>query len=155
MSGFTINTVTVSGNQTRDPEHRTTPGGTSVCKIRLAVNDRVKNKTTGDWEDRANYFNVTVFGGLGEWLANNSKQGDGLVVSGRLSWHSWETDGNKREMVEIIADSIQPRGGGNGGGGGGGSSRSQESDIPFDTSDLPSVDAPPLVPAAADDDIPF
>ena len=153
MSGFTINTVTVSGNLTRDPEARTTPGGTELCKLRIAVNDRVKNKTTGDWEDRANYFSVTIFGGLGTWVANNLKQGDGLVVSGRLSWHSWETDGNKREAVEIIADSIQPRG--SGGAGGSSSSRSDDSDIPFDTSGLPEVGAAAATPSAVDDDIPF
>ena len=89
-------------------------------------------------------------------MANNLKQGDGLVVSGRLSWHSWQTDdGNKREMVEIIADSIQPRGGG---GGGGSSSRSDDADIPFDTSGLPEVGATAAAaatPSAVDDDIPF
>ena len=46
MSGFTLNYAVVSGNLTRDPEARTTPGGTELCKLRIAVNDRVKNKTT-------------------------------------------------------------------------------------------------------------
>jgi single-strand DNA-binding protein len=151
MSGFTINSVTISGNHTRDPELRNLPSGTSVCKCRLAVNDRVKNKDTGDWEDKPNYFDVTVFGNLGSWLANNQGRGDGITVHGRLSWHEWETpEGQKRQAVEVIADTIVPQRD-SGGGGGGGGSRSSDTDVPIDTGDL----IPAAVPSAADDDIPF
>ena len=69
MSGFDINTVTVSGNLTREPELRNLPnGGQSVCTLRIAHNDRYKD-ASGNWADRASYFDVSVWGGLGEWMA--------------------------------------------------------------------------------------
>ena len=67
MAG-SINSVVIVGNLTRDPELRATPSGTSVCSLRIAVNDRVKDQTTGEWGDKANYFDVDVFGGQGETL---------------------------------------------------------------------------------------
>ncbi len=60
-----INNVTLVGNLTRDPETRAA-GTTTVCSLRLAVNDRVKDPATGEWGDRANYFDVDVFGSRGD-----------------------------------------------------------------------------------------
>src|SRR5918911_712875 len=57
-----INRVVIEGNLTRDPELRQLPSGNSVCKLRVAVNDRVKDRDSGQWSDRPNYFDVTVFG---------------------------------------------------------------------------------------------
>jgi single-strand DNA-binding protein len=158
MPGFNINTVTLSGNHTRDPELRTTPGGLELAKCRIAFNERRKNQSTGEWEDKPNYINVTIFGGMGAWVANNQKKGDSMVVAGRLSWHEWESDNGKREAIEVIADSIATPREGKGGGGGDDLSR-YDSDIPADTSGLPPV--PAAVGASAepvpvsDDDIPF
>ena len=150
MPGFTVNHAVISGNLVRDPELRVTTGGTEICSMRLAVNERRKNKSTDQWEDRAMFFSVSVFGGLGKWLANNIAKGDGITCAGRLSWREWETDGNRREAVEIVADSIVPqrdRGGAS-------SSSSSESDVPIDTGDLQPQTAA-AAPSAADDDIPF
>jgi len=157
MSGFTLNSVTLSGTLTRDPDVRTTPGGTEVCKLRIAVNGRKKNNSTGEWEDVPNFFNVTLFGGLGAWLGNNIKKGQDIAVLGELRWHEWTTDdGGKREAVEVIANSIMPRGKSNGGGSSSSSSY-DDSDIPADTSGLPPVGATAstAVNPADDDDIPF
>lgn len=123
--GFQINQVVVSGNLTRDPEVRSTPGGTVITSIGIAHNERRKNQQTGDWEDRAHFFDVTIFGGQGDWLAKNARKGDPVTVAGQLSWRSWEDQqGNKRSAVEVLARDIVlgQRGGGGGGGqqGGGG-----------------------------------
>jgi single-strand DNA-binding protein len=108
MSGFDINQLTVSGNLTRDPELRNLPNSQAVCSIRIAHNERFKD-AAGDWTDRAAYFDVTIWGGLGEWIANNVSSGDKVVVAGRLRWREWETkDGAKRQAVDISADSIVP-----------------------------------------------
>ena len=108
MSGFDINTVTVSGNLTREPELRNLPnGGQSVCQLRIAHNDRYKD-SSGEWADRASYFDVSVWGGLGEWMANNLSKGQKVVVSGRLKWREWGEEGNKRQSVDISADSVVP-----------------------------------------------
>ena len=57
-----INRVILTGNLTKDPDVRTPASGLSVCTLRLACNARRKNNATGDWEDKPNYFDVTVFG---------------------------------------------------------------------------------------------
>ena len=74
MAG-SINSVVIVGNLTRDPELRATPSGTSVCSLRIAVNDRVKDPTSGEWGDKPNYFDVDVFGGQGERCAQYLARG--------------------------------------------------------------------------------
>jgi len=114
-----INSVVIVGNLTRDPELRATPSGTSVCSLRVAVNDRVKDPNTGEWGDKPNYFDVDVFGGQGERCAQYLARGRQVGVSGKLRWREWETqDGHKRQAVSIMADNVQfigPREGGGGG----------------------------------------
>jgi len=105
MSGFDINTVTVSGNLTRDPELRNLPSGNAVCNLRIAHNERFKG-SDGEWADRPQYFDVTVWSGLGEYLAKNLTQGEKVVVSGRLKWRDFEVDAKKRQAVDITADSV-------------------------------------------------
>jgi single stranded DNA-binding protein len=108
MSGFDINQLTISGNLTRDPELRKLPSNQSVCSIRIAHNERYKDPA-GEWADRAQYFDVTIWGGLGEWIANNVASGDKVVVAGRLRWREWETkEREKRQAVDITADSVVP-----------------------------------------------
>ena len=108
MSGFDINHVTVSGHLTAAPELRNLPGsGQAVCSIRIAHNERFKDGA-GDWADRAAYFDVTIWSGLGEWIAKNVSKGEKVVVAGRLRWREYEVDGNKRQAVDINADSVVP-----------------------------------------------
>ena len=111
-----INRVIVLGNLTRDPELKTMPGGNPVCSLRIAVNDRVKDPSTGEWRERPNYFDVDVFGGQGENCAKWLNKGRQVAVEGRLRWREWETpDGQKRSAVSIVADTVQfigPREGG-------------------------------------------
>src|ERR671922_245627 len=63
-----INRVVLVGNLTKDPELRHTPSGTAVCKLRIAVNTRQKD-AQGNWGDKPNYFDVTVWGNQGESCA--------------------------------------------------------------------------------------
>ena len=119
MAG-SINSVVIVGNLTRDPELRATPSGTSVCSLRIAVNDRVKDPTSGEWGDKPNYFDVDVFGGQGERCAQYLARGRQVAIAGRLRWREWETqDGQKRQAVSIVADNVQfigPRESGDAGG---------------------------------------
>ena len=118
-----INWVVLVGNLTRDPELRHMPSGTAVCKLRIAVNTRQKD-AQGNWGDKPNYFDVTVWGNQGESCAQFLSKGRPVGVDGRLDWREWEAqDGTKRQAVEIIADSVQFLGGrpeGEVGGGGNG-----------------------------------
>src|SRR6187397_3084925 len=107
-----INRVVLVGNLTKDPELRQTGGGTSVCKLRLAVNTRRKDET-GQWVDKPNYFDVTVWGNQGESCAQYLSKGRPVGIDGRLDWREWDAqDGTKRQAVEIIADTVQFLGGG-------------------------------------------
>jgi single-strand DNA-binding protein len=152
-----VNVVVVTGNLTRDPELRSTPGGTSVCKLRVAVNSRRKDGQTGEWVDKPNYFDVTVWGAQGENCANYLSKGRPVAVEGRLDWREWEAKdgGGKRQTVEIIANSVQFLGSrdGSGGGGEGGGFSPPSSDVPTDSSDF--AGAATGGGGGADDDIPF
>ena len=151
-----INRVVLTGNLTKDPDTRTTPNGLAICKLRLAVNTRRRNGA-GDWEEKANYFGVTVFGRQAESCGQYLRKGRPVAVDGRLEWSEFEVEGQKRQSVDIIADTVQFLGGrddaGNGSGNGYSSGvRAADSDIPADTSDF---DAAPVGAGVSDDDIPF
>jgi single-strand DNA-binding protein len=106
-----INRVVLVGNLTRDPELRHTPSGTPVCSLRIAVNTRRKDES-GQWTDKPNYFDITVWGQQGENCAQYLSKGRPVAVDGRLEWREWEAqDGSKRQAVEVVADSVQFLGG--------------------------------------------
>jgi len=103
-----INRVVLLGNLTRDPELRHTPSGTAVCSLRIAVNTRRKDGQTGEWTEKPNYFDVTVWGNQGENCAQYLSKGRPVAIDGRLEWREWDAQaGTKRQAVEIIADSVQ------------------------------------------------
>src|SRR5256885_13675399 len=102
-----INRVVLVGNPTQDPALRPPPSGTAVCKLRIAVNTRQKD-AQGNWGDKPNYFDVTVWGNQGESCSQYLSKGRPVGVDGRLDWREWEAqDGSKRQAVEIIADTVQ------------------------------------------------
>src|SRR2546430_7199353 len=84
-----INRVVLTGNLTRDPELRATPGGLSICKLGIAVNTRRKN-SEGQWEEKPNFFRVTVFGRQAESCGQYLKKGRPVAIDGRLEWSTWE-----------------------------------------------------------------
>ena len=152
MAG-SINRVVLVGNLTRDPELRQMPNGNSVCSLGLAVNDRVKDKSTGEWTDYANFFDIDVFGAQGENCSRFLTKGRQVAIEGRLRWRSWEKDGQKRSKVSVVADNVQfigPREGGSGGGDSAGGARSGES-VPFNDSNLDVAEGD----FVGDSDIPF
>jgi single-strand DNA-binding protein len=108
MSGFDINQLTISGNLTADPELRHLESGKALCKIRIAHNERRKLQS-GDWVDNPQFFDVTLWAGIGEWTAGNLAKGDKVVIAGRLRWREYDNaDGDKRQAIDITADSIVP-----------------------------------------------
>ena len=152
MAATNINRVILTGNLTRDPELRNTGSGLSVCSLRVACNTRRKD-SSGDWVDKPNYFDVTVWGAQGENCATYLQKGRPIAVDGRLEWREWEDkQGNKRQSVDIIADSVQFLGSREGGENGG--RFTPQTDVPADTSDFQSAPAG-SGSGTADDDIPF
>ena len=151
MAATNINRVVLTGNLTTDPELRNLPSGTSVCKLRVACNTRRKD-ASGQWVDKPNFFDVTVWGAQGENCAQYLSKGRPVAIDGRLEWREWEAkDGSgKRQSVEIVADSVQFLGGPQGGEENG-SRFTPQSDVPADTADF----QPAAAGGSSDDDIPF
>ena len=156
MAASNINSVVITGNLTRDPELRSLPSGTSVCDMRIAVNTRRKNGATGEWEDKPNYFDVKVWGAQGENCHRFLAKGRPVGVQGRLEWREWETqDGQKRQAVDIIADSVQFLGSRDEASGGGFTASvgsGSRSDVPVDERDFQTAASGVGI---GDDDIPF
>jgi single-strand DNA-binding protein len=125
-----------------------------VCKLRLAVNRRYKDQSSGEWVEKPNYFDIKVWGAQGENCANYLSKGRAIAVDGRLEWREWESqDGSKRQAVEVVADTVQFLGSRDGGGGeGGGQGRSFE---PRGGELKPDPVPAAFGPSGGDDDIPF
>ena len=105
---MSINRVNITGNLTRDPELKSTAGGTQVLRFGVAVNDRVKNQQTDKWEDRPNFVDCVTFGRRAEALANILTKGMKVAVEGRLRYSSWEAqDGSKRSKLEVACDDVE------------------------------------------------
>lgn len=104
---MSINRVVISGNLTRDPELRTTQGGTAVLGFGVAVNDRHKNNQTGEWEDYPNFIDCTMFGARAESVSKFISKGSKVAIEGRLRWSQWERDGQKRSKIEVIVDDME------------------------------------------------
>jgi single-strand DNA-binding protein len=162
VAASNINRVILTGNLTFDPELRSLPSGMSVCKLRVAVNTRKKNNATGDWEDKPNYFDVTVWGAQGENCARYLAKGRPVAIDGRLEWSEWadKDTGKNRSKVEVVADTVQFLNGREDGAGGGGQGGgfTPRADVPVDTSDFGAPQPQPVsapVSTPADDDIPF
>jgi single-strand DNA-binding protein len=156
-----LNRVTLVGRLTRDPELRHTGGGDPICSIRLAVSSRSRDEG-GNWGDRSNYFDVTVFGRQAQTAADYLAKGRRIGVDGRLSWREWQAqDGTKRQSVEVIANDVffldsrsEAGGGGGGASQGAGWSRSAD-DLATPVGATVGNGGGDATPAADDSEIPF
>jgi len=150
----------VAGNLTRDPEVRATPSGAQVANFSIAVNRTFKG-SDGSQQEQVSYLECVAWGKAGETIAQYTKKGSGLLVSGRIEQRSWDdkASGQKRSRTEIIVEDFAFLGGGTGGASGAtyssnrGSSKKSSSDSAkkdeFVPEDIPDDEAINL------DDIPF
>ena len=147
MAAANINTVVITGNLTSDPEVRYIGSGTAVVDLGIAVNSR--EKQGDEWVDRADFFDVTVWGKQAESCGQYLSKGSPVAVQGRLRLDRWEKDGAKRSKVKIVATSIQflPTGKG----------RPQDREQARDAqgSEWSDPNAKPAGVVGAEDDIPF
>lgn len=137
---MSINKVVITGNLTRDVEVRTTQSGTIVATIGVAVNDRVKNASSGEWEEYANYFNCVLFGKRAQSLQQYLTKGTKVAVDGKLRWSSWEKEGQKHNKIEILVDNLELLRSGN---------KNSDSQPGVEAYSAPSIDD------LADEEIPF
>ena len=103
-----MNSVTIIGNITRDPELRYTSNGNALCKLGIAVNTR--RKDGDEWVDGdPQFYDVTVWGEMGENIAESVTKGTRVIVAGKLQYRTWEADdGSKRSAVDIVAEEVAP-----------------------------------------------
>src|SRR5512138_1164175 len=139
-----LNKVMLIGNLGKDPEVRYTASGTAVASFSLATSDRIKNKN-GEWEDRTEWHNITLWGRLAEIAGEYLAKGKSVYIEGRLQTRKWQDrDGKDRYTTEVVGDRMQMLSGKGEGGGRPPGGR-------FEGSDGPSSEEPPFNP---DDDIP-
>ena len=130
MASF--NKVMLMGNLTRDPELRYTSNGSAVTSFGLAVNRKFKQ---GDeWKEDVCFVDITVWGKQGENCAEYLSKGRPAFVEGRLQYSTWESDGQKKSKLEVVANTVQflgSRGDPQDGPPAGQAAVSEEDDVPF------------------------
>ena len=102
-----INRVSITGNLVRAPELRMTASGTQVLSMRVAVNERVHNRQTDEWENYPNFFNAVMFGNRAEALHSRLAKGAKIAIDGKLRYRAWDQDGERRSTVEIIVNELE------------------------------------------------
>ena len=108
MASF--NKVILVGNLTRDIEIRQIGGGSSVCDLGLAVNDRKKTQS-GEWVDETTFVDVTLWNKTAEIAVQYLGKGSPVLIEGKLKLESWETDGQKRTKLKVVGERMQMLGG--------------------------------------------
>ena len=130
MASF--NKVMLMGNLTRDPELRFTPNGSAVANFGLAVNR--KSKQGDEWKDEVCFVEITVWGKQGENCAEYLSKGRPAFIEGFLKFSTWESDGQKRNKLEVVANTVQflgSRGDSSGETSGEQTPKPDEDDVPF------------------------
>lgn len=102
-----VNSVSITGNLTRDAELRATPSGKEVLRFSVAVNDQIRNAQTGVWEDRPNYVDCVLFGARAGSLSHYLLRGTKVAVNGKLRYDSWTNkEGARRSRLEVAVDEV-------------------------------------------------
>lgn len=99
-----MNKVVLIGNLTKDPELATTSSGVSVCKFTIAVN---RTYTNANGERDVDFLNIITWRGLADNCAKYLKKGSKVGLCGQIQNRTWEKDGEKRTVTEIVADDVE------------------------------------------------
>ena len=102
-----INSVSFVGNITFDPELKATQSGMQILSFNVAINEKKKNNSTGEWEDAPVFVGCTMFGKRAESISRYISKGSRVAVDGRLHYSQWEKDGEKRNKLDVIVDNIE------------------------------------------------
>ena len=103
-----LNDVKLVGRLTKDPEVRFTTQGTAVCRFRLAVGRRYRDKNTNEWKEEVAFVPCVVWRESAERCGQRLKKGSPVFVEGRLKSHDWQTkEGQKRSDLDLEISRIQ------------------------------------------------
>lgn len=101
---MSLNKVILQGRLGGDPELRTTPNGTEVCTVNIAV-DRDRKDQNG--ERQTDWVTIQAWRNTAKFLSQYFAKGRMILVDGRLQMRNWtDKDGNKRTSAEVVADNI-------------------------------------------------
>lgn len=137
-----INNVSLTGRLTRDPELRVTAGGTQLLSFTLAFNTSVRNRQTGEWDERSNFIDCTMFGKRAGALLNFLAKGQKVAIAGKLRYATWDKDGQRHSKLDLIVDEIDFM------------AQRQNAAQPASAPASPQAPMPPVVDTF-DEDIPF
>lgn len=137
-----INNVSLTGRLTRDPELRVTAGGTQLLSFTLGFNTSVRNRQTGEWDERSNFIDCTMFGKRAEALLNFLAKGQKVAIAGKLRYATWDKDGQRHSKLDLIVDEIDFM------------AQRQNAAQPASAPASPQAPMPPVVDTF-DEDIPF
>ena len=99
-----MNKILLIGNACNDPTTSTSNNGTTICKLSLAVKRDYKNEN-GEYD--TDFFNITVFGKMGENCGKYLKKGSKCCIIGKLQNNTYEKDGVKQYSTQIIANEVE------------------------------------------------
>ncbi len=102
-----LNKVFLTGRLVADPDVRYTPNGAEVAQFRIAVNRSYKLKDKSDWQEETFFVTIVTWSWLAEKVEKNFKKGDAVIVEGRLNIRTYEVDGTKKWITEIIANDVK------------------------------------------------
>lgn len=102
----TMNKVFLAGNLTRDPEIRYSQSGKAVADLNLAVNRRYKT-ASGDLKEDVCFVNIVAWDRQAELAGEYLRKGSAILVEGSLRLDQWESNGEKRSRLRVVADRIQ------------------------------------------------
>ena len=104
MASF--NKVILMGNLTRDPDMRTVGSGMKVARLRLAVNERRRDRD-GQLQDFPIFVDVDVWDKSAELCGQYLVKGSGILVEGRLQQDTWEKDGVQHSALKVRATAVK------------------------------------------------
>lgn len=102
-----MNKAIIIGNLGKDPEHRSTTSGLSVCNFSIATTEKWKDES-GEKKEKTEWHNVSVFGKLADVCSKYLTKGSKVCIEGKIQTRQWEDkNGVKRYTTEIIADHLE------------------------------------------------
>lgn len=151
MAGGSLNKATIIGRLGNDPEIRYATSGAAIANVSIATNERWKDKSSGEMQERTEWHRVIFFGKLAEIVEQYLAKGSQIYVEGRLQTRKWsDKEGQDRYTTEIVANEMQMLGGRDG----------DSSTSNFPPKQQTARDKPPAASTqdtndGFDDDIPF
>ncbi len=139
-----MNKVILIGRLGGDPELKYTSNGTAQALINLATSERWKD-SDGNQQEKTEWHRVIAWRRQAEFAGEWLKKGRLICIEGKLTTRSWEKDGQKRYMTEVVADNITMLGSKAEGGGGESKGTPPKQEEPPDSGDV----------MEDDDDLPF